>query len=244
MSDIETKLRVGLQAFSEETMTQVTTPPVASIALRAAAPKPHVSVRRVRWPKVAAIVVAGAAIGTGVASAVGVLPGSVESKLHEFHSWGFDTTGGATRVAAVTQGDFTYEVWMAPLAGGGQCVYDRVVDRDGRVAHGDADECVITPFPANSFKYLFSHYPQHPGEATVLVGLMPPAAHEVQVDLTDGTSERVEAQPNGWFVAMLPGVSDSGQVGALEALTADGRVLSTIPTQPLARRSNATPTSR
>ena len=82
-----------------------------------------------RWPKVAAVVVAGAAIGTGIASAAGVLPSSVESMIHEFHSWGLDTTGSATRVAAVTQGTrptkcgwrrwpavgnaFTTESWIA-----------------------------------------------------------------------------------------------------------------------------------
>src|ERR1700722_7034699 len=161
MIDVETKLRVGLQAFAEETISKLTPPPVASISLRAGAPESHgATVSRSRWPKVAAVVVAGALIGTGVASAVGVVPSSVESMIHEFHSWGFDTTGSAIRVAAVTQGDTTYEVWMAPLAGGGQCVYDRVVDRDGHVSHGDSDECVVTPFPASSFKYLFWHFSQ------------------------------------------------------------------------------------
>ena len=138
MSDVETALRQGFEALAAETASVVTPPSVGSIKFRARTDQAQSR----RWPKVVTAIAAGMVVTTGMAAAVGVLPGPVESMLSEFRSWGFGANQGAQRMAWVTDGDMTYEVWQAPLDDGGDCVYDRVIGPDGDVDHGGASQCV------------------------------------------------------------------------------------------------------
>ena len=102
MTEVETKLRRGLEAFAAETVVVAAPPPVGSIKLCT-----HIERgRSQRWPKLALAIVVGTVVTAGAATAAGVLPGPVESMLREFRSWGFEANQGAERMAWVTDGDF------------------------------------------------------------------------------------------------------------------------------------------
>lgn len=236
MTDVETKLRVGLDAYATETAAVVSRPSVASIALRAGrAPR-----RRRRWPRVAAAVVAGTVITTTAAAAGGVLPGPVESMLEEFRSWGFDANEGAERMASVTAGDLTYEVWRAPLDGGGQCVYDRVIGTEGDVDHGGGSHCHGAPAsPRSADRFGELAYPEivfdnstgrHPESApyhSVSSGQLPLGATKVVFEFDDGTTLSVAPEREGYFITTFPGVRDGARIVAVRAVDPDGHVVVT-----------------
>lgn len=218
MNDIETTLREGLKAFAAETTAAASPPSTASISLRART----VSGTRLRWPKIAIAISAGALVTTGVASAAGVLPGPVESMVREFRSWGFETDATASRMARTTDGAYAYEVWVAPLRGGGQCVYDRVVGPDGDVEHGGDASCITDPPTPSGFQFL--HYPEQVGVRQVASGKVPAEATQVVFGFNDGTTLTVHAQANGWFITAFPGVRDASRIVSVRALGADGNV--------------------
>jgi len=234
MTDLETKLRSGLNAFAAETAAVVSPPPIGSIAsLDGRERRP-----RRRWPRLAAAVVAGTALTTSAAAAVGVLPGPVESVLNEFRSWGFDANQGAERMASVDAGDLRYEVWRAPLDGGGQCVYDRVIAPDGDVEHGGGSHCHGAPSsPRSPDRFGELAHPvvvsdnstgRDPESAllhSVSSGQLPLGATEVVFDFDDGTTLTVAPQREGYFITTFPGVQDGVRITGVRALDADGNVV-------------------
>ncbi len=219
MNDIETTLLAGLKAFAAETTAAASPPSTASISLRART----VSGTRPRWPKIAIAISAGALVTTGVASAAGVLPGPVESMVREFRSWGFETDDTASRMARTTDGTYAYEVWVAPLRGGGQCVYDRVIGPDGDIDHGGGSSCITDLIPTNGFQFL--HYPGHVGVRKVASGKVPAGATQVAFEFDDGTTSTIRVQANGWFITAFPGVRDASRIVAVRALGAEGNVI-------------------
>jgi hypothetical protein len=65
MTEVETKLRRGLEAFAAETVVVASPPPVGSIKLRA-----HIERgRSQRWPKLALAIVVGTVVTAGAATA-------------------------------------------------------------------------------------------------------------------------------------------------------------------------------
>ena len=234
MIEIETKLRQGLEAFAAETASAASPPPVGSIKLRA-----HTEPARARhWPKVALAIVAGTVMATGAAAAVGVLPGPVESMLREFRSWGFEANQGAERMASVTDGDITYEVWRAPLDGGGQCVYDRVIAPGGDVDHGGGSHCHGAPstprspgrfselaYPGRVSDNSTGRDPESARQHAVASGQLPLGASEVVFEFDDGTTLTVAGQREGYFITTFPGVRDGVHIVGIRAVTADGRVV-------------------
>jgi hypothetical protein len=236
MIDVETKLREGLDAFAAETSAAVSPPPVASIALRAGTR----SMPQRRWPKLVAAVVVGVAVTTGTAAAVGVLPGPVESMLDEFRSWGFRADQGAERMATVTAGDLTYEVWRAPLDGGGQCVYDRVIGPGGDIEHGGASHChAEAPSPRSAAHFGELSYPEtvfdnsngrDPESArlhSVASGQLPLGATEVVFEFDNSTTLAVAPQRDGYFITTFPDVVDGSRITAVRAVDGEGHVVAT-----------------
>lgn len=234
MIDFETKLRAGLHAFGTETAAVVSPPPIGSIAFR----KGGERAPRRRWPRLAAAVVAGTVVTTSAAAAVGVLPGPVESVLNEFRSWGFDANQGAERMASVTAGDLTYEVWRAPLDGGGQCVYDRVIAPDGDVEHGGGSHChgaPSSPRSRNRFGELAhpeivvdnsnGNDPESAPLHSVSSGQLPLGASEVVFDFDDGTTLTIAPQREGYFITTFPDVEDGARITGIRARDAEGHVV-------------------
>ena len=233
MIEVETKLRQGLETFAAATAAAAAPPSVASIELRA-----RTEPRARRGPKLAIAIVAGAVLTTGAAAAVGLLPGPVESTLREFREWGFDANQGAERMAWVTDGDITYEVWRAPLEGGGRCVYDRVIAPGGDVDHGGASSCHGDPSSPRSPDHFGElHYPEgvfdnstgrHPESArqhSVSSGQLPLGATEVVFEFDDGTTLTVTSQREGYFITTFPGVNDGVRITAIRAGGAGGGVV-------------------
>lgn len=235
MIEVETRLRQGFEAFATETAAFVVPPPVVSVHRRARTE----AERARRWPKVAFAIVAGTVATTGAAAASGVLPGPVESMLGEFRSWGFDANQGAERMASVTDGDMTYELWRAPLDGGGQCVYDRVVGPGGDVDHGGASHChgdVPVP-PRSPDQFAELHYPERvfdnsggrdPESArlhSVSSGQLPLGATEVVFEFDDETTLTVTPQREGYFITTFPGVHDGTRIIEILAVDAEGQVV-------------------
>jgi hypothetical protein len=240
MTDIETTLRRGLAAFGEETAEAAVPPSLSLIARLADAAEPQVRARR--WPKVAVATVAGLAVTGGVASAVGVLPEPVESTLREFRSWGFDANQGAERMATVTDGDLTYEVWRAPLDGGGQCVYDRVIGPDGDIDRGGGSHCHgavnghAAPrrspdgfgelhFPSTVFDNSGGADPVATPLHSVSSGQLPVGATEAVFEFEDGTTLEVAAQHEGYFITTFPGIDDGLRIVEIRALDGGGNVV-------------------
>ena len=217
MIDVESTLRHGLHAYAAETADPVTMPAPATIAFRARTPEPG----RRRWPKVAAIVAGGALVTTGLASAAGVLPGPVESKLHDFREWGFDATGDATMLASVTDGDKSFEVWRAPLRDGKYCVYVRTIVAGGDIENGGAASCGGS---SSSWGVSFDRT----GPETVETGVLPAGAVAARFTFENGTTFTAPGQTEGYFITTLAGVPYGLQILKMEAVDADGRVIGTL----------------
>lgn len=236
MIEIETKLRAGLDAFAAETVAAASPPPVASIMLRQGGARRS----RRRWPGIAAAVLAGSVVTTSAAAAVGVLPGPVESTMAEFRSWGFDANQGAERMASVTDGGLTYEVWRAPRGGGGQCVYDRVIGPDGDVEHGGGSHCHGSPSsprssdrfgelssPETVFDNSTGGDPESAPQHSVSSGQLPIGATEVEFTFDDGAKLTIAPQREGYFITTFPGVRDGARITSINAVDADGNVVAT-----------------
>jgi hypothetical protein len=167
---------------------------------------------------------------TGAAAAVDVLPCPVESMLREFRSWGFDANQGAERMAWVTDGELTYEVWRAPLDGGGQCVYDRVIGPEGDVDHGGSSRCLrgagSSPRAADQFGQL--SFPERVFDnSTVSSGQLPLGATTVVFEFDDGTTLTVTSQREGYFITTFPGVPDGIRIVGIRAMDAEGHLVAT-----------------
>ena len=233
MTDLETTLRNGFRAIDVET-AGAARPDLGSVILRARAP---IRSRR-RWPKFALAVAAGAAVTSGVAAAVGVLPAPVEHTLSEFRSWGFSADQGAQMMASTTDDGFTYELWRAPLASGGQCTYVRVSGPAGEVENGGGSSCYPGVSESNAADdFLDLIWPgrvwdnsagRHPGarEHATASGRLPADATEIVFDFEDSPSLSVQPQRGGYFVTTFPGVADGTRVTAVRAVDATGRTLS------------------
>src|SRR4051794_9718029 len=233
MTDVEAKVRAGLAAFAAETEAVVLPPPVASLQLRA----PVRVTRRSPRVKVAAALVGVVVLGAGVAGALGVLPGPVESKLREFREWGFGATEGATRMASTTLGDTCYEVWFAPLDSGGYCVYERVIRPRGDVDHGGSSGCSKEPkAPRSSTQFGALGYPETVGptqaeaeregnNAAVSSGQLPLGATAAVYAFDDGTTLTVAGETDGWFITAFPGVHEGVRITSITAVDARGHVL-------------------
>jgi len=232
MTDLETTLRRGLRAFGAETAVAAT-PDLTAISRRAGA-----STRAARrWPKVTVAIAAGAVVTSGAAAAVGVLPPPVETTLREFRSWGFPADNGAERMASTTDDGITYEVWLAPLDGGGQCSVVRTIRPEGDVDHGGRSACgPDAPAPADEFGDLSyddrtddNSTGRHPGahvHATAS-GRAPAAATHVVFEFEAGESLTVVPQRDGYFVTTFPDIPDGTRVTALRAVDASGQVIAT-----------------
>ncbi len=197
-----------------------------------------------RWPKVAVATVAGVLVTSGAAAALGVLPEPVESMLSEFRSQGFEANQGAERMATVTDGDMTYEVWRAPLDGGGQCVYDRVIGPEGDIDHGGGSHChgeirgkVAPPrspdgfgelsYPVSVLDNSTGTDPESTPLHSVSSGQLPIGAASVVYEFEDGTTLEVDAQREGYFITTFPGVEDGLDIVEIRALAPDGHVVTT-----------------
>lgn len=235
MTDMEAKLRHGLRALAMAS-PEASPPPVGSIVARARARPPSGR----PWAKIAIGTAAGLGLTAGVAGAAGVLPGPVESTLREFRSWGFAANGGAERMAWVTDGDMTYELWRAPLDGGGQCVYERVIGPGGDVDHGGSSHCIPVPEAPPVGKFANSNYPErvsssgrNPQSArghAVSSGQAPRSATTVVFEFDDGPTLDVPVQREGFFITSFPGIADGRRIVEIRALDVDGKVLDTMGT--------------
>lgn len=232
MIDVETRLRAGLRAFAAETAAVASPPPIESLVSGGGE-----RVRRRRWPRLAVSFVAGTVVTTGAAAAVGVLPGPVESTLHEFRTWGFGANQGAERMASTTAGGFTYEVWRAPLDEGGQCVYERVIAPGGDVEHGGGAQCHGAPSsPRSRDRFGELAYPgsvvdnstgRNPGtpKHSVAWGQLPIGATAVVFEFDDGSTLTITAEREGYFITTFPGVQDGLRIRGISALDAEGHVV-------------------
>ena len=138
--------------------------------------------------------------------------------LREFRSWGFEANRGAERMAWVTDDDMTYEVWRAPLDGGGQCVYDRVLGGDrghpGSHCHGAIDG-VSSPrrspdhflelhYPGRVFDNSTGHDPESARQHSISSGQLPLGATEAVFGFDDGTTLTVASHREGYFITTFP----------------------------------------
>lgn len=233
MTDMEAKLRHGLRALTMAS-PEASPPPVGSIVARASARPPSGR----PWAKIAIGTAAGLGLTAGVAGAAGVLPGPVESTLREFRSWGFAANQGAERMAWVTDGDMTYELWRAPLDGGGLCVYDRVIAPTGDVDHGGSSHCGISSeqpvgefanlgYPERMFDNSSGRDPQSARLHDLSYGQAPLDATTVVFEFDDGTTLDVPLQREGFFITTFPGIEDGRKIAEVRALDAAGNVLAT-----------------
>ena len=91
----------------------------------------------------------------------------------------FDTTVLAVRDAleVLTPRQRAAVVWVVPLRGGGQSVYDRVVGPDGDIDHGGDSACIMDLIPTNGFQFL--HYPDQVHDRQAESGKVPAGATQV-----------------------------------------------------------------
>lgn len=235
MTDVETRLRAGLGAFADDLDAGLSPPPVAEIVMRATA-APVRSPRR--WKKLAVAVAASTAITAGAAAATGLLPAPVESVLAEFRSWGFGATQGAERMATTTNGQISYEVWRAPLEGGGTCVYVRVVGPQGDISHGGASQCGAA-LPARSRdRFVALAYPEvvrgsgagadpEPTPAATAEGQAPSGTTKIIVEFDTNPPLSIEPQRDGFFITTFPGVRSDARITHISAVDAQGNILAT-----------------
>ena len=204
MTDVETTLRAGLAALASDTEARVSPPPVEAITSRpvvvALAPR-----RRRRLLKTVVAVGAGIAVAAGAAAATGVLPLPVADQVAEFREWGYPA-GDATRMATAEGEAGTYELWLSLLHDGGYCYYVRLVGSPLRGEDGAGSACSREMSPEGpGAGALIGGYPGQTGPGDdVVYGRVPAGSTAVDVVLGDGTSFRVEAQTDGWFVAVVP----------------------------------------
>jgi hypothetical protein len=203
MTDVETTLRAGLAALAADTEYRVSPPPVEAVTSRPVVVP--LSPRRRRLLKVVAGMGAGVALTAGAAAATGILPAPVDDKLAEFREWGY-AAGDGTLMATAEGEDGTYELWLSYLDDGGYCFYLRRVGSPLRGEDGGGSQCSHDPSPAApGGGYLLGAYSAQTGPGDDWVyGRVPAGSTAVDVVLGDGTTFRVEAQTDGWFVAVLP----------------------------------------
>ena len=101
----------------------------------------------------------------------------------------FDTTAIAVRDAleVLTPRRRAAVVWVVPLRGGGQSVYDRVVGPDGDIDHGGDFACITDLIPTNGFQFL--HYPDQVHDRQAESGKVPAGATQVVFEFDDGKRE-------------------------------------------------------
>jgi hypothetical protein len=214
MTDVETTLRAGLAALAADTETRVSPPPVEEVIRRpvvvALSPR-----RRRRLLKVVGGVGAGVALTAGAAAATGTLPAPVDEMVAEFREWGFPAGGDATRMAVAEGEAGTYELWLSLLDDGGYCYYVRLVGSPLRGEDGAGSACSHEMSPEGpGGGALLGGWPATTGPGDdVVFGRVPAGSTAVDVVLGDGTSFRVEAQTDGWFVAVVPSsVADGSSI--------------------------------
>lgn len=228
MTDIEAKLRHGMNAYAAETATQVVPPPFVPRAAGVQAPR-HTS----RRARVAAAVVGAMIVTGGVATATGTLPGPVSAVLREFRSWGFDVAEDqATLKAKASSEDMTYELWLAPVPGGGLCAYVRVVRSGTDLDHAGGSQCLHDQDWLPDEFVLMGVGEDVPstrdriGRHPLVAGRLPAGAAQLEVELSNGTLHRSTAEEDGFFVTILPlGLPDDTKVLFVRALSPGGQVV-------------------
>jgi hypothetical protein len=235
MTDFETELRAAFHAYADETAVHLRPPPPSLIAARADErrrrlphwPKPAL------WPKLAAAAAGGVLLTTGVAAAVGELPGPVSAVLSEMRSWGFDVTNEhAQRMASASRDDMTYELWVTSGPSGDECMFVRVTRAGVDMDHGGGSQCTYDdPMPPEQLFVagttpLLAPWDDRFGRHPTLAGRLPVLATHVELDLSDGTTRRWAAESTGWFLVVLPtDVPDGTRLLSARATTADGRTV-------------------
>ena len=229
MTDLETKLRDGLNAYALETATAVSPPSLVSIA--AATRRPGRGRRRTRV--VAAALAGGVVLSAGMATALGTLPSPVSAVLREFRSWGFGVSDDdAGRMASVSSEDMTYELWFAPVAEGGSCMYVRVLRSGHDIDHGGASHCTGGEhWPRSAFILL--GVPERvetgrdaAGRHPIVAGHLPAGASYAEVEFSNGTVHRAVAEQDGFFVTVLPpGLPDDTRILSVRAVSAGDRLV-------------------
>jgi hypothetical protein len=243
MTDIETTLRRGLEMLAAETAAVVEPPPIGSIKARAHVARP----RSRRWPRVAIAVGVTAVATAGAATAIGVLPDQVERTLAEFREWGFRADAGAELMASTSEGDLTYEIWRAPLDGGGQCVSQLVIgpgfDEDyhgGAACSGEPGPSpsprpvgwIDAGYPSTVFDNSAGRDPESAPMHSTSWGRLPVGATKALFEFDDGTTLTVDAQRDGYFVTTFPGVRDGLAIVEIRAVDDAGTVLAAQPVSP------------
>ena len=101
----------------------------------------------------------------------------------------FDTTAIAVRDAlqVLTPRRRAAVVWVVPLRGAGQCVYDRVVGPDGDIDHGGDSSCITDLIRTNGFPFL--HYPDQLHDRQAASGKVPAGPTQVVFEFDDGERE-------------------------------------------------------
>ncbi len=229
MTDVETALREGLHAYAEETTPGCFPPPPASIAARAGERRRGLP----RWFKVTAGLAGGLLLTTGAAAALGELPGPVSTMLQEMRSWGFAVTDeNAQRMASASRDDVTYELWRTSGPSGDECLSVRVIRAGVDMDHGGESQCAYDS-PASPYELLvvgttprLAPWEDRLGRHPTLAGRLPVPATHVEVDLSDGTTHRWAAGPDGWFLIVMPTDVPEGTTALLvRATTVDGRTV-------------------
>ena len=242
MTDVETTLRRGLETLAAETAAVVEPPPIGSIKARAHVARP----RSRRWPRVAIAVGVAAVATAGAATAIGVLPDQVERTLAEFREWGFRADAGAELMASTSEGDLTYEIWRAPLDGGGQCVSQLVIgpgfDEDyhgGAACSGEGPSPSPRPvgriaagYPSTVFDNSAGRDPESAPMHSTSWGQLPVGATKAVFEFDDGTTLTVDAQHDGYFVTTFPGVRDGLAIVEIRAVDDAGTVVAAEPVSP------------
>ena len=236
MTDIETKLHGGLKVYAVETAAAVSPPSLASVA--AEARRPRRAPRRAK--ALVAALVGGVALSAGVATATGTLPSPVSAVLREFRSWGFGVSeDDAGRMASASSDNMTYELWFAPVAEGGSCMYVRVIRAGRDMGHGGSSQCTTGEnWPASAFILLgvpgrVGSSRDIEGRHPIIAGRLPAGAAQVEVEFSNGPVHRAVAENDGFFVTVLPpALPEDTRIRSVRAVSDEGRVVAVTNVEP------------
>jgi hypothetical protein len=121
--------------------------------------------------------------------------------------------------ATVRANGSTHEVWRAPLAGGGQCVYERKIGNGGDVPHGGASQC--SPHPTLP-TFLTGAFADRTGDGATAWGQVPVGGVAIIFGLSDGTNYEVPVQRDRFFITAFAGVPSGLRIGRPQVKRADG----------------------
>ena len=140
-------------------------------------------------------------------------------------------------MASTTDNRLTYELWLAPLDGGGWCSSVLVAGPRGEIDHGGDSACDPGGTASGSSDaFIDLAWPGRvsdnstgtkPGAAVhaTASGRAPTGTTHIDFRLEDGSTLRVKPQLDGWFVTTFPGIADSTRILSVEAVAGDGQIL-------------------